>query len=130
MSLRVLLIGAAEYYDTDIPALQGTTMDLQLWYGYAAIRLGVPVTDIRVLGNTTPSALLGHLAHPGNTANIDIRSATRTEILDGFSWLMDGIKDGKRGLLAYSGYGTLLPPQKRPRGVRAATRVRAICPVD
>lgn len=130
MSLRVLLIGAEKYNEPTLPPLPGVATDLSLWFGYAAFRLGVPPADIRVLGDVTPAQLLGHLGDPSTFPPISIRPATRSEILDGFEWLMTAIERGQRGLLTYSGYGTLLPPVKRPREVRPTARVRAICPID
>lgn len=131
MSLRVLLIGVHEYMDPLLPSMDGAVADLNLWFGYFRFRLGVPDAEIRVLGSVSPNMLLGQLANrPGPQPNIDIRPPTRADILEGFTWLMEGIDKGQRGLLSYSGYGTLLPPAKRPRGVRPAARVRAICPMD
>lgn len=52
-------------------------------------------------------------------------AATREAILQGLTWLNDGVKAGERALLYYSGHGTQVPVQAASEGCMAA-----LVPVD
>lgn len=95
---RALIISVRYRWTRQMQELQGTNSDMREIFRVLHDRLGFKLENIRVLCE-------GELGVAGPEAEGRVAQPTKKNIMDGLSWVVEGMRKGDSGFFFYAGHG-------------------------
>lgn len=95
---RALIISVRYRWTRAMRELKGTNNDMREMFRVLVDRLGFAPGNIRVLCE-------GELAVAGPEAERRVAQPTKKNIMEGLSWLVDGMREGDSGFFFFAGHG-------------------------